>query len=62
MTKVDPDSRPGGRTAAHGIDQYIIDGEVLSGLGMFLFPPFETGERGVLIGGVGDGEERHSGA
>src|SRR5262245_36185777 len=50
MPQVYADPRPGGGPAAHGIHQYVIHREKLSGFGVPNFPSFETGERGGFIG------------
>src|SRR5262249_39107045 len=50
VAKVDPDSRPGGRAAAHGVDQHVVDRESLRGFGMLRLPALEARERGGLVG------------
>jgi hypothetical protein len=58
VTQVHPHARPRRRTAAHGVDEDVVDGEVRGGFGMAGFPAFESRERFVLVLRFGDGDER----
>ena len=48
VLQVDADPRPGGRAAAHGVDQHVGGLEVRGRLGVALLPALQPGERIVL--------------
>src|SRR5712692_6373036 len=62
MAQVDSDPRPGGRSAAHRIDQHVISVEKLRNLGMFALPSLQTRKRGLLAWRVRNDDQRHLGS
>src|SRR5690349_15914184 len=59
MTQVDPDSRPGGGPAAHGIDQHVIDSQQNGDLGVLALPSLKASEGSRLIGRIRNDDEGH---
>ncbi len=52
MAQVDANASPRGRSASHRIHQHIVDGEKRGSVRIFVFPSFETRQRGLFIGRV----------
>src|SRR5581483_6317574 len=59
VAQVHADARPRRRAAAHRVDQHVVDGEQLRGVGVARLLALEAGQRLVALRRVGDGEERH---
>lgn len=57
VAEIDADAVPDGAGAAHAIDEDVVDGEMSCSFGVVLFPAFETGFSGSVIGALGYGEE-----
>src|SRR5262245_31491418 len=62
VPEVHPDARPGGRPAAHRVDEDVLDREPRGDVRMPRLPPLEAGEGGLSAGGVGDHQQRRPGA
>src|SRR5438132_2593666 len=54
IAQVNSDAGPGGRPAAHGVDQHVVHGEKHGHFGMFTLPAFETGEGRFSVRRVSD--------
>src|SRR2546430_985992 len=61
ISQVHSDAGPGGRPAAHGVDQHIVHGEKRGDFGMFTLPPFETGDGRFSVRRVRDHQKRRPG-
>src|SRR6185369_11581685 len=59
MTKIDPNTGPGRRSASHGVDQHVVRGEESGYLGMFRFPSLQTRKGGSFVGRVRNKNKRH---
>ena len=61
MTQIDPDARPGGRAAAHRVDEDVVRLQPPRRFRVTALPAFEAGERVRLVRRPGDGDERGRG-
>src|SRR5439155_16665388 len=62
ISEVHSDAGPGGRPAAHGVDQHVVDGDKARCFGMFTLPPFQTSEGRFSVRRVRDHQKWRPGA